>query len=170
VTTREAREIIRSGISVLCQAAWAQFTPRPVIRSEPGGPARPEPEPLAAITAAVALSREATMAVRDHARTAREDGCTWDEIGEAMGYDTGARYPEPDRAGAAFALLASDLGHGPAFTWTCASCLGVILDCGPGTGSPAEAEHGHADSCTRLAEAVKAYDAQWEDGGDEGSG
>lgn len=35
---------------------------------------------------------------------------------------------------------------------------------GPETGNPYDAEPGHAEDCARLAEAVAAWDAQWEAG------
>ena len=157
----EARQIIRSAIGTLCREAGAQFTARPVIRSEPDGPTSPEPEPLAAIGVAVELRHAAARAVSDHTRNAREDGCTWSQIGEAMGL---ADRPGPGMASVAeraFLSVASDLGRGQAFAWTCPSCLGVVTDCGPEIDPPDAAEHGHADGCARMAEAMRAYAASW---------
>ena len=163
MSDREARQIIRSAIGTLCREAGAQFTARPVIRSEPDGPTSPEPEPIAAIRAAVDLRYAAARAVADHTRNAREDGRTWAEIGAAMGFaDRPSLRPAPV-AGRAFLAVASDLGSGDGFGWTCPSCLGVVTDRGPEAGGPAEAEHGHADGCKRLAETVRAWDASWED-------
>jgi hypothetical protein len=159
VSDREARQIIRSAIGVLCRQAGAQFAARPVIRSEPDGPTTPEPEPIAAITAARDLEHAAASAVRDHVRNAREDGCTWGRVGDVIGYRPSLR--GPSAAEQAFAAFASDLGNGPAFAWTCPVCLGIVTDRGPET-SPADAERGHADGCTRLAETVRAWDASWE--------
>jgi alkylhydroperoxidase family enzyme len=164
VSDREARQIIRSAIRGLCRNAGVEFTARPIIRSEPGGPTAPEPEPLAAITAAVSLRHEAQRAVSDHVRTAREDGLTWEQIGAALGYR-----PDPHTdpvSESAFRAVASDLGHGPAFTWTCPACLGVVIDYGPWAGGPADQERGHADGCGRLAETIRAYDTRWGDGDD----
>ena len=162
----EARQIIRSAIGTLCRAAGAQFTARPVIRSGPGGPAVPEPEPLAAIGAAAGLRYAAARAVSDHARNAREDGRTWAEIGGAMGFaDRPGLRPAPV-AERAFLAVASDLGSGMGFTWTCPACLGVVTDRGPEAGGPPEAEHGHAGGCKRFAETVRAWDASWEDEND----
>lgn len=165
MSDREARQIIRSAIGVLCRQAGAQFTARPVIRSEPKGPTAPEPEPLAAITAARHLEWAARRAVSDHARTAREDARTWAQIGKAMGCRPSLR--GPSEAECAFAAVASDIGRTVAFSWTCPACLGVITDYGPGAGHPADAEHGHADECGRFTETVRAYEASWGDGGDE---
>jgi hypothetical protein len=167
VTTHHARELIRNAVTTLCRETGARSTLRPVIRSEPSGPQKYEPEPLAAITAARHLEHAARAAVRDHARTAREDGCTWTLIAEAMGYADRPSLAGTSTADRAFLALASDLGHGPAFTWTCPSCLGVIVDYGPEAGHPADQERGHADSCGRFTETVRAYEASWGDGGDE---
>lgn len=161
MTDHAAREIIRSSIRGMCREAGVTFTARPVIRSEPHGPATPEPEPLAAIEAAADLGRAATRAVSDHTRTAREDGRSWKEIGVAMGFADRPSLRASPVADRAFLAVASNLGNGMGFGWTCPSCLGVITDRGPEAGWPADAEHGHADGCKRLAETMRAYDASW---------
>ena len=161
MTAHHARELVRNAVFTLAREAGAQFTPRPVIPSEPDGPSQLEPGSLAAVTAAVSLSRAAMRAVRDWCRAAREDGATWAQVAAAMDYDSPA---------AAFFLLASDLGNGPSAGWTCRTCLQAVTDYGPEAGHPADQEHGHADGCARLAETVRAYDAQWEDEGDGSDG
>jgi len=154
-------------------ASGARLQVRRAVTAMTGGLGDPRSavhDPLAAITAATALGHAATAAIRDHARTAREDGRTWAQIGEAMGFrpDPRAGIDAPYIAWKAFGAVASDLGSGQnSFAWTCPSCLRLIADYGPEAGSPADAEHGHAEGCARLAETVRAYDASWEDGGDE---
>src|SRR5689334_3971222 len=109
-----ARDLIRNAIRSLAIEAGARMVERPELRGEPRGKTRPEPEPLAAITAASALAAAARGAIRDQARYAREDGLAWGQIGEALG--------QGDDPEAAFLRVASDLGRGPAFAWTCPAC------------------------------------------------
>lgn len=140
-----ARELVRNAVVTLCR--------------ESGGTG-----PLAAITAARHLEWEAREAVRAHARTAREDGESWTDIGEALGF---ANDPEPGMtsvAERAFLRVASDLGRGPCFAWTCPQCREMVIDYGPETGNPADTEQGHTEGCARLAETVAAWDAQWGEG------
>ena len=113
-------------------------------------------DPLEGLRAAIGLYREVRGRIRDYARYAREDGCSWEEIGRAMD-----RAPDPD-AGvtvgvAAFEFVASDLGRGLSFGWTCPACLGLVIDYGPEAGHPEDRERGHAEGCTRLAETIAAW-------------
>ena len=138
---------------------------RALIRNAVAALAR-ESGPLAAITVAAHLEREAREAARTHARTAREDGETWDRIAGALG-----AVPDPARAltatAAAFYRLASVLSDGPCFAWTCPRCRATVLDRGPEAGGPEDQERGHAEGCSRLAETVRAWDAQWRDDSDD---
>src|ERR1019366_10085848 len=106
--------LIRNAIFVL----GAAVVRRPVIRGDSASGTRAEPEPLAGIRAATALRHAASAAAADCARYAREDGKTWGQIGEAMGCE-----PDPpagvSAAETAFWAVASDLGRGPPFAWTC---------------------------------------------------
>jgi alkylation response protein AidB-like acyl-CoA dehydrogenase len=149
-----ARDLIRNAVRSLAIETGAQMVDRPELRGEPRGRTRPEPEPLAGITAASALAAAARGAIRDHVRYAREDGLSWAQVGPALGCDG-------DPA-AAFLRVASDLGRGPVFAWTCPSCEATVIDHGPEYG-PLDAETGHADGCARLAETVRA----WEDEGSD---
>src|SRR5207237_1310227 len=130
-----ARDLIRNAVRSLAIEAGAQMVGRPELRGEPGGRKRPEPEPLAAIAAASALAAAARGAIRDHVRYAREDGLPWAQIAPALGCDDAA---------AAFGRVASDLGSGPSFAWTCPSCEATVIDRGPEYG-PEDAEAGHAE-------------------------
>lgn len=143
----------------LVRTTGGQFTDRPLIRSEPDGRKVSEPEPLAGITAAVAVEREARRLALESVRYAREDGMAWAQIGEALGF--GPQYGGD--AGAAYRYAVP--GHAAAdwFTWTCPSCRGLIRDYGPELG-PHEAEEGHAEECGRFAAAVAEWDARWNEG------
>lgn len=151
----------------LVRVTGGQFTERPLIRSDPDGRKVDEPEPLAGITAAVAVGREARRLELEFARNAREDGLAWHAIGEAMGL---ADDPQPGMISVAeHAFQRAVPGHAAAdwTTWTCPSCRELIRDYGPEC-PPDEAEKGHAEGCGRFAAAVRAWDAQWdeEDGTD----
>ena len=155
----EPRQLIRRGLRDLGVA----FTPRPIFPGNPESATTETPEPLPGIRAALKLKHAAERAIADCARCAREDGRSWGLIGEAMGY---ADDPQPGMASVAehaFAALASDLGRGPSFAWTCPACDRTVIDRGPEQGHPEDAEEGHAEGCTRMAAAIAAYDAQWKD-------
>jgi hypothetical protein len=166
VSAPDARHLIRSAIWDL----GAGVARRPVIHGDPNSGTIAEPEPLAGIRAATALRYAAGRAIADCARYAREDGKTWTEIGEAMGYKPNLDTPDPlDCCGtrssvgeSAFRAVASDLGRGPSFAWTCPVCSQTVIDKGPGD-HPEDAETGHGDGCKRLAATVQAWNAQWED-------
>jgi hypothetical protein len=160
--TDHARDLIRTAVFTLVREAGAPVTSRPLIASEPDGIQVPEPESLAAITAARHLEWAARDAVRRHVKSAREDGRGWHAIGEALGF---ADDPQPGMtsiAEHAFAVVASDLGMGCSFGWTCPDCLNTVIDYGPEL-PPHDAEHGHAEGCERFAATVRAWNEQWED-------
>jgi hypothetical protein len=147
----------RNAIARLVKDAGGQMVPRPLMRSEPGGPTAQEPEPLAGITAAAALEREARRRCLDSIRYAREDGLTWREIGLALSFTA-----DPGPAVRAYEYANPGPEYAGWFTWSCPACGKLIRDHGPETG-PRDAEEGHAEGCTRLAGAVRAWDAQWEE-------
>jgi hypothetical protein len=167
-TTSNARALIRGAVFTLVRESGGQIAQRPVITGEPGWTAN-EAEPLAGITAAKHLEWAAAKAVRDHARRAREDGLTWGRIAGALGCKGDPGYGVSP-AEEAFRQLASDLGSGPSFGFTCGTCLKTVIDHGPECGHPEDCERGHAEGCTRLAEAVRAYRAQWDDDEETGEG
>lgn len=156
----------RAAVRRLVVAAGGQMTSRPMFRDRPDYDwQREEPEPLAGIQAAVTLEHEARQAVAECARYAREDGLTWEQVGEALFPGALPRGAE-SKAEAAFEHLSwvYDLWQNRLFTWTCPSCLQLVSDHGPASGGdPSEAEEGHADGCGRLAAAVAAWHARWED-------
>ena len=163
MSTFEAREEIRRAIyRLLKDGPDAALIRRPVIAAQPDGPTRMEPQPLAAIGVLADLTGAVRYLQHEYARNGRGDGLSWAEIGEVL-YRDGM--PSWERAAEAFRFFASDLGDGPSFSWTCGRCLGLVHDRGPEAGSPHDAERGHAPDCARFGELVRAYNAQWEDGG-----
>lgn len=105
--------------------------------------------PLTAIRGAAILRREAQAILDEQVQAARTAGHSWQEIGEALGY---TKAP----AEQAYYVLAIARERFPG--WVCPACGQVISDAGPGM-RPADAESGHADGCTRLAEATAAWEA-----------
>lgn len=163
----EARGEIRAAVRRMVINAGGEMILRPVFRDRPdlGSSAFTEPEPLAGIRAAASLQFEAGQAISSAARDAREDGLSWDQIGQALSPAEPAEDEEP-RAVRAFDRLATSYSEweSPTFTWTCPACLKRISDYGPeADGHPTEIERGHSDDCTRIAEAIGVYEAWWED-------
>jgi len=123
-----------------------------------------EPDPLEALAALQQLRGALAHAERDAARRARESGKSWAQIGDATVPDpAGSLYP----AAEAFGRVASDIGNGPSFPWTCPSCGNLVTDYGPYSG-PHDGERGHSIGCERFAATVQAWDAQWREGGEDG--
>lgn len=151
----------RNAVLAAARSAGAEITDWPV----PGMTSltRQRAEPLAGIRAARSLERAALRVTGDYIRLAREDGLDWREIGAALGL-------EPDDGD--LAMAAWEYASGPRyrmdplyFYFTCPGCGQAVRDYGPHGGHPEDCEQGHAEDCTRMAEAVRAYKAQWEDEG-----
>jgi len=119
-------------------------------------------DPLRELGALHLLGAAVIHAERGAARRAREDGQSWQGIGEAMGY---ADTPGPGTtsvAELAFQRLASDLGSGASFDWRCPSCEGLVTDYGPEVPLP-DAQQGHAGGCERYGAEVAGWDALWDE-------
>ncbi len=126
-------------------------------------------EPLAGLRAARILEDTARRVTSDYIRYARQDGATWAQIGEALSLDAGG-----ERSGYDLAVAAHEHATGepepfrhPTFGWMCPDCGQGISDYGPYESHPADREHGHSDSCTRLGVQVAAWQAErdtWEAG------
>lgn len=165
----DTRHQIRRAVYELAKQSGDQMVTRQSVRGEPAFGTTQAPEPRAAIRTAKALTQEARRYCLDAIRYAREDGLTWQDIGDALGIQVTAVDPDDHGAGESVAGYAYEYavpgyrGISPDwFTWTCPSCGENIRDYGPGSGTP-DAEQGHAEGCERFAEAVRAWDAQWED-------
>jgi len=153
MSTFKAREEIRRAVSALTRAAGdAGMMRRPVVASEPDGPATLHPHPLPAITALMDLRGAISGMLHEQARFARADGEPWDRIAVSM-LGAGALPVQ------AFDAVASSLGDAASFAWTCGTCLGLITDRGPEMGSPLDAERGHGLDCSRFADLVRRYEA-----------
>lgn len=160
----DARREITAAARRLVTTAGGRLVRRPVLRDDPVFGTREEPEPLAGMTAAVALKHAAVQAISDFAKAAREDGISWEELGVALGCEadpaTGTTVGE-----AGFRAVAA--GRGPwdhkVFYWRCWACGQHITDYGPEAGHPTDTEEGHAGGCKRLAAEVAAWTARWGD-------
>jgi hypothetical protein len=126
-------------------------------------------EPLTGARAARDIELGARHTARSYIRQAREDGHSWDQIGQALGLTPGA---DADQAGltvaeAAYTYAAGSphtdtaIRYGRSFPWRCQSCEQVISDRGLIAG-PADDEQGHGEQCPRLADAVAAWNADWD--------
>jgi hypothetical protein len=160
------REAVRNAIIRIVRDRGGEVAERTIY----GGTAAtdmtvPEPgPPLVAIRAARLAEHAARAAVERHVKYARQDGRTWKDIGEAMGFTS---HPgEPPIAESAFRVVAPGTSdYNLIVGWVCPSCRQVVRDYGPYEANPAEAERGHGDGCARLAAAVAEYKRQW--GGDK---
>jgi hypothetical protein len=158
--------ITENAVASIVRAAGGTEVEYILIGSRPESDARIRmPEPLMAALAARHLRWAAARAEHQYIRYAREDGATWQEIGEALcgtpSSDTGMTAAE-----AIFRYLTTDgsrYGDDPVFRWTCRTCRQWISDHGPETGHPADAERGHADGCERLTTIVAEYESRWAD-------
>lgn len=152
----------RNAIARIVKDAGGQMTDRPVMRSRPDATVR-EPEPRAGIRAAVALERAARRNCLDFIRSAREDGLSWAQVAEALGFGEEAGDMTP--AERAYDYASPYRAASPSwFAWSC-ECGGLVRDYGPELG-PAEGEKGHAEGCARFAAAVAAWNALEEDDAD----
>lgn len=161
----EARREIQAAVRRTVTSAGGTMIQRQIFPGRPDLTSTfEEPEPLAGIRAAASLQFEAGQAISRAARYAREDGLTWQQIGEALYPAKPDRDDEPKSIRAfnrlAPAVYAFD---SPTFGWNCPDCGGRVSDYGPEAGHPADAERGHADDCKRLAQTVAEWDARWEE-------
>lgn len=121
------------------------------------------PAALDGIKAARTYEHAAARLAAEYVTRARTDGAGWLEIGQALGLDA---EDGTDIAVEAYgqACGTDTFGHRLPYWFPCGTCGGQVTDRGPFGGHPAEQEEGHADSCARFAEAVRAYRAQWDEG------
>jgi hypothetical protein len=137
------------------------------------------PVPVAAVRAALLLSRLAERDARRHVRRAREAGVTWADLAPAV---------DAENAEAAYdwaAGASSDPWRSPTVLWRCPSCGELVTDHGPYESHPTDRESGHAAGCPRHTGEIAAWQRAldtWDDdnrdqgddqdsgSGDEGSG
>ena len=163
---RAARDIARRDTFQLARGTGASIVRRPMFRGE-DEPTVQDVEPLAGARAARDLELAAKGTARDYIRQAREAGHGWQRIGQALGVSPDA---DADQTGmtvaeAAYTYAAGSpytdtaARYGRSFLWTCRSCDQAVSDRGLIAG-PVDDEQGHADGCSRLAEAIAAWNAE----------
>ena len=101
--------------------------------------------------------------IHDYLKRARQDGASWQQIGQALRLEHVAEERGADLGEAAFDYAAgADRGQ-PFdrlwFAWTCPACRAQVIEYGP-YGHPLDYQTGHADGCQRLAAALACYQAQ----------
>jgi hypothetical protein len=167
--TDRARSEMLAAVQRIVRDTGGQFVNRPMFSDKPDGPATRDAEPLAGLRAARAAELAARRLARQYIRAAREEGCTWREIGAALGLAVGG----DDGAGetiaeAAFSYAAGppdshwNRTYGPSVTWRCPACGGLVSDRGP-VSAPCDDEPGHTGGCERLAATIAAWEASWAD-------
>jgi hypothetical protein len=163
---RAARDTARWDALQLARRTGASTVTRPVFRGE-SEPTVQDVEPLAGARAARDLELAAKGTARDYIRQAREAGHGWERIGQALGVSPDA---DADQTGmtvaeAAYTYAAGSpytdtaARYGRSFLWTCRSCDQAVSDRGQVAG-PVDDEQGHADGCSRLGEAIAAWNAE----------
>jgi hypothetical protein len=164
-----ARQEVHAAIQRIVLGTGGHIVTRPIVSSEPDGPATRDAEPLAGLGAARAAELAARGLARRYVRAAREDGHSWTVIGAVLGLPSGGDAGAGETiAEAAFRYAAGppnshwNQTYGPSVTWRCPACGGLVSDRGPASG-PRDDEPGHNAGCQRLATAVAAWEASWAD-------
>jgi hypothetical protein len=117
-----------------------------------------ESEVITAIVAARELEQAAHAIQAGYSRQARETGCTWYEIGQALDllwYAIVSNESIGDEA-YDYALRYDPGATRKPYTWTCQTCQQVITDHGPWRQLPAQEER-HALDCRRWTHRLAAW-------------
>ncbi|MFI7510668.1 hypothetical protein ACIBSS_28005 [Micromonospora aurantiaca] len=120
----------------------------------------PEPQPLAGLQAALAVTRLAQNQAYTFAKGLRGEGASWDEIADLLEIEWSADYVQRERAFELVAGPVSSYGYDRYVFFTCGGPRGCgqrVTDRGPFNGYPSDNEDGHAEGCRRLAAEVEAY-------------
>jgi hypothetical protein len=154
---RRRRAAIDRAVTRYATTTGHQLQDRP---SRPGGLSTYQfADPATGIRAATIARSNADRVRDDYVRQARQDGMTWQAIGQALGLDQGrdARTGY-DLAAAAFETVAGDpdLSWQPALGWQCPSCSKTVTDHGPYDSNPEDNQRGHASGCQRLRGTAKS--------------
>jgi hypothetical protein len=162
----EARRYADTAVLAMASAAGAEVRERPIWPGKTFTVRDVAPE--AGIRFAVMLAGAARQKVHGYLKQARQDGLTWQQIGQALRLERVAEDRGISPAEAAFDYATHAEHARPfeelSFAWTCPSCQGFVRDYGPNAGHPVDAERGHAgEDCPRLAATVAAYEAEWDD-------
>jgi hypothetical protein len=153
----------------LARSEGTQLTARPAF---PGSQiVTTDLRPLEGARALRRIEIGARQEALEYIRQAREDGASWDQIGRTLGLSPGTGESGTTVAEAAYTYAAgspdTDLArrYDRSFGWVCGTCQRFIDDRGVQTG-PADDEHGHTETCQRLAQTITAWETQWEAGND----
>jgi hypothetical protein len=107
------------------------------------------PDPVTGLLIVRQIEHQAGPWARNYMRDLREDGQSWQRIGETIGWEHNA-------AACAFAAATASpwldtetrqWRDDQTFEWHCSACGKQVVDHGPG----ADAERGHAAECSRHA-------------------
>ena len=155
-----ARQQVRHAILSIVPKIGGDLVTRPCFRDRPDlGMTVTDAEPMAALRATAAIGQALRPIAHEHARRAREDGHSWQDIGIALGLER-TREDGLSAAEAAYDRMAGEPGfRARAFAWVCPVCRSTVIDRGPEAGHPEDCEEGHATGCPRLAADVAAWNA-----------
>lgn len=125
----------------------------------------PVPDPLAGLHAALAVAQIAQEQAHEFAKELRGEGTTWLAIADLLQIPWSEEYSRRERA---FELVA---GQRERFDdlrvyWRCGGpdgCGELISDRGPYNGPAIDNEHGHADTCVRVAAETEAWRREMEE-------
>jgi hypothetical protein len=163
---QEGRRAIDTAVLRMARAAGAEIHKRHPFGPD-SGLTVDYADPAAGIRFAAVLRDCARQEIREYIKYARQEGLTWEQVGEALNLG-----PVAEERGAWIAEVAFDYAANAErarlfetlmFAWTCPACGGTVLDRGPGAGHPEDDEPGQMAGCRRLAAAVAEYDARWAD-------
>jgi hypothetical protein len=140
----EAMKAIPAVVELTCSRLGA-----PMVRRDRGAGPMEYPEPATGLLITRALQHVAAQWARNYMRDLREEGGSWQQIGEVTGWTD-------DPAGRAFAeataepWLDSETGQwrdDGTFGWRCPECGLPITDYGPETSD----QRGHSAGCPRSS-------------------
>jgi hypothetical protein len=157
-------EALKTAAEAATVTAIAQITP--AAGATVLGDRQTDPAALG-LRAAQRLADVAHRHALDYIAACRGQGITWHEIGELAALGEESFMTRKSLALTAFNYAAGRRGlehmtDADAVLWKCAGCGLSVRDYGPEAGSPDEAEKGHAQDCAHLAEAIRKWDAAWQ--------
>jgi hypothetical protein len=112
------------------------------------------PDPVTGLLITRQLEHQAGQWARNYMRDLREEGGSWKQIGEVIGWEDNAA-AHAFMAATASPWLDSEAGQwrdDKTFGWRCPVCGKQVVDYGP----EADAEHGHVPDCPRRATNIRA--------------
>jgi hypothetical protein len=161
---QEAERQAGPAVVRIAQAAESAVTDEPKWRDSPETVQRADP--ALGLRAARRLGEAVRREIGEYIQACRGHGIGWQEVGVLLALQSEAAATATPLAVVAFEYAIGKRDQpwatpADALMWTCATCGQTVHDGGPGAGSPAEAEQGHARGCAQLAAAVADWDANW---------